>query len=210
MTTPLVTSIAIEELTSGNLKTGKPAVATLLDRGALPQAGAALASVPTQQLNDPGISFLRGRLAWQQLQTGNKDYGPEDVRRFWERAVKKQPKSIAYLNALGFAYYAEGKFNRANQTWYNALSLIKEDKTIPQEALNTYAGLALGLKQLAQKQSSGKQRSILLNQAISLRQKVIIEDPLNFQPDALSNNWMWSEQAIQDWRSLVATTARAN
>jgi len=27
---------------------------------------------------------------------------------------------------------------------------------------------------------------------------------VNFQPDALSKNWLWTEKAIQDWRSLLA------
>jgi hypothetical protein len=37
-----------------------------------------------------------------------------------------------------------------------------------------------------------------------MRQYVMTNDPANFQPEALSNNWVWSEKAIQDWRSLLA------
>jgi hypothetical protein len=43
-----------------------------------------------------------------------------------------------------------------------------------------------------------------LNESLKLRQKVMIDDPVNFQSDALSKNWLWSEKAIQDWRALLA------
>jgi hypothetical protein len=69
--------------------------------------------------------------------------------------------------------------------------------------LTTYAGLALGMWKSAQ-QLPAEQRSRLLNESLKLRQKVMTDDPVNFQSDALSKNWLWSEKAIQDWRSLLA------
>ena len=203
VTTPIVTSIAIEEFNQGNIEIGQPAVEALLDRGALPQAEAALKGVPIEHLDDPHISFLRGRLAWQFVQAGNQNYDLLDARRYWETTAKQQ-ESITYLNALGFAYYAEGNFNRANQAWYDAISLVEKQPKLPQEALNTYAGLALGLRQLAQNKS-GEQKTILLNKALKLRQQVMSQDPVNFQADSLTKNWMWSEEAIKDWKSLLPT-----
>jgi hypothetical protein len=58
----------------------------------------------------------------------------------------------------GFAYYAEGDFDRANQAWFDALYLTEETKetaqasgsTAKKEALTIYAGLAMGLRQSAQ------------------------------------------------------------
>jgi hypothetical protein len=77
--------------------------------------------------------------------------------------------------------------------------------TAKQEALTIYAGLAMGLRQSAQAQPADK-RASLLNESLKLRQKVMSDDAVNFQPDALSKNWLWSQKAIQDWRSLLAVS----
>ena len=199
--TSTVTVAAIEQFGQNNLAAAVPAVEELLNRGALQQAKGALDTVSRQQIDDAAISFLRGRLAWQSIQTGNKDYSLDDARRFWEVAVKKQPKSIAYLNALGFAYYAEGNFKRANEVLFDALYLTGENKP-NQNTLTTYAGLALGLKELAKTQPDDK-RTKLLDESKKLRQKVMTDDPVNFQPEALSKNWLWSEKIIQDWQKAI-------
>lgn len=209
--TATVTNIAIEKFSQGNIATGQKAVEALLDRGALPQAKSALDAVPKSQLDDPAVSFLKGRLAWQSVQTGSKDFSLQDARRYWEWAQKKQPNSSAYLSALGFAYYAEGNYDRANQAWLDARTLseavkVKADatrNTANKEVLNTYAGLALGLRQAAQKLPTQK-RAKTLKLSSQYRQYVMSNDPVNFQPDALSKNWLWSEKAIRDWRSLLA------
>jgi tetratricopeptide (TPR) repeat protein len=211
--TATVTSMAIEQFSQGKLATGQTAVEELLNRGALEQASAALAVVPRTQIDNPSVSFLSGRLAWQSVQAGSKDYNVSDARRYWETAHRAQPKSSTYLNALGFAYYAEGNFDRANQAWFDALYLIDASKpgetatgdTAKQEALTIYAGLAMGLYKSAQKQPVDK-RAALLSESLKLRQKVITDDPLNFQPNALSKNWLWTDKAIKDWRSLLATS----
>ncbi len=209
--TAKVTAIAIEQLSQGNLVAGQKSVEALLDRGALQAADAALAVVPNEKLEDPAVSFLRGRLVWQSIQAGNQDYDVSDARRYWETANKAQPKSSSYLNALGFAYYAEGEYERANNAWWEALNQIETRQgattvatdQVKQEILTTYAGLALGMWKSAQ-QLPAEQRSRLLNESLKLRQKVMTDDPVNFQSDALSKNWLWSEKAIQDWRSLLA------
>lgn len=209
--TATVTNIAIEQLSRGNISVGQKSVEELLNRGALPQAKAALDAVPQTQLDQPIVSFLRGRLAWQFIQQGSKDYNIDDARRYWEIAVKGNPNSAEYYKALGFAYYAEGDFNRANNAWLDALTHLGKSNnesdiagvTAKQDELNVYAGLALGFWKSAQKQSEPK-RANLLNESLKLRQKVQTDDPVNFQPEALSKNWLWSESAIEDWSQLVA------
>lgn len=210
--TKTVTGIAIEKVTQGNLTYGQDAVEALLDRGALPSATAVLDTIPPSQINEPDVSFLKGRLAWQYVQAGNEDYSVDDARRFWVIAHKQQAESWQYLNALGFAYYAEGDFQRANNAWFEALTRIQTEEeatddaaTLTEEVLSTYAGLALGLWQSSQNPelSADKQES-LLKESLKFRDKVMTDKPINFQPDALSKNWLWSEQAIQDWRSLLA------
>jgi CHAT domain-containing protein len=209
-----LTGIAIEQFSQGNIATGQKAVEKLLNNGALPQAKAALEAVPKARLDDPTVSFLRGRLAWQSVQAGSKDYDVSDARRYWETAHKKQPKSSAYLNALAFSYYGEGNFERANNAWWEALKLSKEgqgavavpgDAAKKEELTTIYAGLALGTWKSAQQQPADK-RARLSSLSRELRQKVMTDDPVNFQPNALSKNWLWSEKAIQDWRSLLATS----
>lgn len=210
--TKKVRTIAIEHLSQGNIVAGQQAVEALLDREALLDAETALKVVEKSQLDNPAISFLRGRVAWQALKQGSRDYNISDARRYWEWAHKQQPKSVDYLTALGFAYYAEGNYDRANQAWFDALYLMEEAKAAQKataskankDALTTYAGLALGLRQSAQKQPSDK-RATLLRESQKLRRKVIADDPINFQPDALSKNWLWTENAIRDWRSLLAS-----
>lgn len=211
--TSRVVTIATEQFSQGNIARGTEAVEALLNRGALSQADAALSVVASSQLDNPTISFLRGRLAWQSIQTGDTNYSISDARRYWETAAKAKPDHAAYHNALGFAYYAEGDFERANNAWLDALTLIEQEQidadvagnAAKKQALNAYAGLALGFWKSAQEQS-GEKRSNLLNESVKLRQKVLQDDPENFQPNALNQNWLWSQQAIQDWRSLLGET----
>ena len=188
-------------------------------------------------IDDPAVSFLRGRLAWQSMQTGNQDYSVDDARRYWETAVRQQAEAeqpdaatlALYQNALGFAYYAEGNWERANRAWFQALYLQEETQTtapapesetattpttaaIPgaattaqpakQENLMAYAGLALVIAKSAQNQPA-EQRASLQNEAAKLYQKVMTENPVAFQPEALSKNWMWTEAAIKDWVALA-------
>ena len=209
--TSKLTEIASQQLREGNIATGQKAVEELLNREALPQAKAALAAVPKAKLDQPAVSFLRGRLAWQFVKKGNRDFALSDAQGFWYTAHKAEPKSLTYLNALGFAYYNQGKFDKANEAWLEALKLNEpkqsKAKVAPdsakKEVLNTYAGLAMGLWQIAQKQPAN-QRGKLMNKALGMRQQVMTADPVNFQPETLSKDWLWSEKAIQDWRNLLA------
>ncbi|MCC5643843.1 CHAT domain-containing protein [Nostoc sp. CHAB 5824] len=210
-TTGIVTATATEDLSQGDLRSGLLAVEELLNRGAVTAAETALKLIPSKQADDPSVNFYKGRLAWQSVQAGNNNYSVDDARRYWETAAKANPESLLYNNALGFAYYTEGNLNRANDSWFKALNLaLKEQNTdstsrktaVPQDALTSYAGLALGLYKSALSQSSGKQTQYL-NEAIKLRQLVVKSDPVNFQVDKLAKNWLWTEKAIEDWRSLL-------
>ncbi|MEH1904885.1 MAG: cell division protein HetF [Nostoc sp.] len=206
--TGIVAATATEKLSQGDLQGGLLAVEELLNRGALAAADTALKLIPNKQADQPSVNFYKGRLAWQSIQTGDNNYSVDDARRYWETAAKAKPESLLYNNALGFAYYTEGNLNRANDSWFKALNLaLKEQKTdststVPKDALTSYAGLALGLYKSALSQSSGKQTQYL-NEAIKLRQLVLKSDLVNFQVDKLAKNWLWTEKAIADWRSLL-------
>lgn len=209
--TATVTAIAIESFSKPDLDRGNAAVSALLDRGALAQAKAALATVPNQTLDDPGVSFLRGRLAWQSLQSGDNTFSIDDARRYWETAAKADPENPLYQNALGFAYYLEGNLNRANDVWLAALAADESapagaagDKatTLAPATLNAYAGLALTLAKAAQNESPDQQAN-LRSKAAKLYQMVMLEDPVRFQADALAKNWLWTETMIREWQAIA-------
>ncbi|MGF1493502.1 MAG: CHAT domain-containing protein [Microcoleaceae cyanobacterium] len=122
-----VLGIAIEQFGKSNRAAAVEATAELLSRGALPEATAALAAVPISMQDTPEINFLRGRLAWQSIQQGTTEYTINDVRRYWARAVQQDPTSLKYQNALGFAYYSEGKLDRAYETWIKVLEQAEPD-----------------------------------------------------------------------------------
>ncbi|WP_017303544.1 CHAT domain-containing tetratricopeptide repeat protein [Spirulina subsalsa] len=209
VSTEQLTSFAIEQFNQGNLETGAIAVETLLERNVLSHGASVLAGVKPEQRDTPEILFLLGRLAWQSVQIGDSRYSVSDARRYWSSAIQKAPEKVKYHNALGFAYYAEGNYDQANQTWYDALELLDSqmvgggDEGMDRVTLNTYAGLALGLQKLAENQT-GDARTTLLNKAYKLRQTVMNEDPLGFQVDRLAQDWLWTESAIADWQSLAS------
>jgi CHAT domain len=215
--TELVTAYATEKLSQGDLEAGLKAVEALLNRNALAAAKTSLDVVPQQYIKEASVNFYKGRLAWQSVQVGDRNFSIDDARRYWETAVKVQPDSVIYTNALGFAFYAEGNLNRANDSWFRALSLAtaKEQKpsATPMSAsatvkvkqrddLTAFAGLALGLYKTAQEESGAK-REQYLNEAVKLRQKVVTDDPYNFQMDKLVQSWLWNEKALQDWKALL-------
>ncbi len=204
-----ITTIAISAFNRGDLATGQQAIEELLkpERGGLKYAKEALTALPNQK-DTPVISFLRGRLAWQSVQAGDANFSIDDARRYWETAIKGGSKLALYYNALGFAYYAEGNLKQANEAWFQALYLHEEKKAsnhnlvMSTDALTSYAGLALAFVKTAQTKSND-QKVRLLSEAIKLREKVMTDDSKDFQPNALSKNWMWNETAIKDWQLLL-------
>jgi tetratricopeptide (TPR) repeat protein len=213
--TGIVTATATEKLSLGNLEEGLEAVTILLNRGAFPQAEKALDLVPPQETQNPAVQFLRGRVAWQFAQTRDKKYSIDDARRYWETAVRDQPNSVLYNNALGFAYYAEGNLLRATDAWFKAVNLSsKQEETknapvdstnnvIPSDATTAYAGLALGIYKSVKSQPTAEKQKRYLQEAIKLRQKVILDEPDKFTLDKLAQNWLWTDQSVADWRSLL-------
>lgn len=215
--TEAVTAIAIDRLSHADLDTGQQAVTALLDRSALAEARAALATVPNRNLSDPRVTFLWGRLIWQSLQTGDpQNYTIDDARRYWETAVRDQPNVPAFRNALGFAYLAEGNLERANREWLRSLSLSEQilaqnpqaqNQPLPADMLTAYAGMAIALHQSANQQPPAVQAN-LRKRADELYRLVTAQAPEAFQPDSLQKNWLWTEASIRTWQSLGQTVAQ--
>jgi len=222
--TEAVTEYASKQFRQGEINQGLKAVEELLNRDALGNAEAALENVEKDQINNPYLNFVKGRLAWQFIQKGNTKYSIDDARRYWEVATKKDPNSFLYKNALGFAYYAEGNLNRANDSWFKAMELsfrnnpaqnvsnsnglMSVSQKVEKEALAAYAGLALSLYQMSQDLPSDR-KAQYLREALNLVSKVMEDDSQNFQRNSLTQNWLWTEKAINDWQSLLKLEDRS-
>ena len=218
--TPEVGKLAFAYFNEGDAIAGQKALEELLQpqRSALNYAEAVLSGVPEPHKFDSSITFLWGRLAWQAVLSGNPKYSLDDVRRYWTRAVQQEPNNPTYYNALGFAYYADGNFKKAEDAWMESLKLLEKmplvgakNSTTPEtaplesyDALTAYAGFSLILSRSASNLPPGD-RAEVLSKAIKLRKIVLNADPLSFQPDALATDWMWPESALEDWRSLLMT-----
>ncbi len=216
--TPEVGKLAFAYFNEGDAIAGQEAVEELLQpqRSALNYAEAVLSGVPEPHKFDSSITFLWGRLAWQAALSGNPKYSLDDVRRYWTRAIQQEPNNPTYYNALGFAYYADGNFKKAEDAWMESLKLLEKmplmgakNSTIPEstplesyDALTAYAGFSLVMSRSVSNLPPGD-RTQVLSKAIKLRKIVLSVDPLAFQPDALARQWMWPEAALEDWRSLL-------
>ncbi|MGL5194199.1 MAG: CHAT domain-containing protein, partial [Chroococcales cyanobacterium] len=218
--TPEVGKLAFAYFNEGDAIAGQKAVEELLQpqRSALNYAEAVLSGVPEPHKFDSSITFLWGRLAWQAVLSGNPKYSLDDVRRYWTHAVQQEPNNPTYYNALGFAYYADGNFKKAQDAWMESLKILEKmpltgakNSTTPEsaplesyDALTAYAGFSLVLSRSASALAPAEQAQVL-SKAIKLRKIVLNADPLSFQPDALATDWMWPESALEDWRSLLMT-----
>lgn len=182
------------------------AIATeLLNQQAMPQANAVIYEIAVADNADPAeLNFLKGRYAWQMaLQNPQGDYSFNDVRRFWLTAYEQAPEQLAYLNAVGFAYYAENKYEEASKVWSEVTEVITVDPAIGSQS---YAGLALAFYQQAKQKQGGEQKSFA-SKVEKLQKMAIALDPQRMSADALAQNWLWSEQAIADWQELTTTQA---
>jgi tetratricopeptide (TPR) repeat protein len=199
---------ATQRLSRGNVAAAQPIIEALLDRNDTAAASSVMTPVLAQHLNNPTLNFLMGRLAWQARIAGDETYKVDDARRYWEQAVKLKPMP-AYVNALGFAYYEEENLDRAGKTWLrvvkdkNASAENPGNGTAASDLLTAYAGMALVLTKTASALPPNE-RAGKVGEALKLRQQVMTNGATHFSLEALSQNWLWSEKAIRDWRSLQA------
>jgi tetratricopeptide (TPR) repeat protein len=193
-------TIATQSFSQNDLRRGQEAVEQLLDRGALVEAEGALNTVTASQVENPSVSYLRGRVAWEAVRRNkNSTYSVEDARRYWLMAAKAQPTNAVYQNALGFAFYAEGDWKRAQEAWEKAATLVAtQPGSGNAEKLVAEAGQALVLIKESEKSPDRKAK------AIELRDRVMQANPTAFTDRQLAADWRWSEAAIGDWKKLMA------
>lgn len=194
-------AIAKQSLNQQNPRPAQDAIESLLNQGAIVEADTALNEANPKQILIPGISYLRGRTSWQLAQQGSTVHSYQDARRSWAIAVQTQPNNVAYQNALGWSYYLEKDYPRATDAWTQVLTLTKDNQS-SLEASTARAGLALNYLQLSKTDRKNDQK--FRSEAIKLRDRVLKDQPQAFSPEALSQNWLWTEQMIADWKALQA------
>jgi tetratricopeptide (TPR) repeat protein len=180
----------------GEMRKSQEAITTLLDQDKLMQAQEALGFASADQQRIAPITYLRGRLGWQFIQKKMGTHSIDDVRRYWALAAQKDPNNAQYQNALGFAYYTEGNYNGAADAWSQVIKI----KPNSSDLAIAEAGIALVYWQKSLK--AGKDAPSFKAKAIEFRDRVLTARPTEFSDDALSKNWLWTEQMIGDWKKL--------
>ena len=213
-----VTAVAILRFNQNDLAAGEIAVTELLNRNDLQSAEAALRNLQPDQVTEPEILFLKGRLVWHQLRQGNPDYAFDDARRYWNTAATDRPGSATYRTALGFAFYAENQLPEAIQAWCQAITLIQKPGTeigagvepecaMPdapigdRAALNAYAGIALALRK-AEADPTRPDLDRIQGKASQLYEQILLSSPDAVDPTQLPEGWLWTTEMIQDWQAL--------
>ena len=221
--TGLVSEFGVASFANDHVEDGQAAVNELLNRGELEKAAEVLDSVPTDEVSSPGISFLQGRLAWQDVHDGEATFSIQDASQFWNYAAQKGDEPL-YHNALGFALYSEGRTEEALDAWKaalialdeNGISIVPGDNSqnlssqdnqlkvdVPQrplsqqDALTAYAGIALAMAQLSAS-TSVEQPYDLLSQAVQIRQ-VVLQSPSGLNPNDSEHHWLWTDALAQEW-----------
>lgn len=177
-------------------------VKRLLDENRLTEAATILTGGGLPEV--PALSLLQARLMLQSIHSGQGNYTLNDVQAELEKATRGSADPVAH-NALGFVYYAQGDLNAANRTWYKLTRFREEtrqDKLPDMDLLTAMAGWALVFQKEASNQPIAQQEA-LFNQAVTLRDDILRVQPGQFQPDVLTEQWMWTDQALNDWRLLL-------
>lgn len=176
--------------------------------------------------DDPTLLFSKGQLQWDLMNQDSfvdNSIGPAEAARSWQNALEAQPNWLEAQVALGFAYYEGGFLEDAIETWENALGAGKEQNLpiltlheIPQDTviqnaptkLHAQLGLAMAYYQQSEQGLTEADSNPLLATAASYWQDVLRATRNEDVTDDLSFHWLWTEQALADWRA--ARTAITN
>ncbi|MEM9215165.1 MAG: CHAT domain-containing protein [Cyanobacteria bacterium P01_F01_bin.150] len=192
-----------------------------LTQNKLEEARDWLDQVSYEDIDEPQIAFLQGRLRWELVNTGDTEFDIEDIRSYWELAAQKAGDKAEYYNALGFALYAGGQMNEAVQAWLKSLEIletqgvavdldavngggssieISPDAIANENALTAYAGMALAFAQLAGESSTPVD---LVSEVVRIQQVISNSNKApQFERAQLEQNWLWTSSAIQEWELL--------
>ena len=208
----------------GALAEDKPEIAAefinqLLDQGDLEAAFGVINAVRPKQLLNPEISFVRGRLVWQQGVTGRGLGTANDAQRYWTTAVETHPEFLEAWVALGFAHYTLGDFNEALRAWKRAIELDRQAlqdidpagqlRFTSEYTTYAYAGLAMVNQKLSELNPVEEQQKQYQQQAAVYFNQVIGIEPLLLDPESLALQWLWSPELIKSWQETINRIAIA-
>lgn len=179
-----------------------------------------LDQVDYDDIDEPQIAFLQGRLRWELINSGDTEFDIEDIRSYWEHAAQTAGDQSEYFNALGFALYAGGQMNDAVEAWLQSLEILESQGVVVdldavtggasiavspeaisnENALTAYAGMALAFAQLAGESSTPVD---LVREVVRIQQVIQNSSAApKFEREQLAQNWLWTESAITEWELL--------
>ncbi|TVP68663.1 MAG: CHAT domain-containing protein [Leptolyngbya sp. LCM1.Bin17] len=208
-----VMASALNAFTTGNLAAARRLMEQLLDQQELATADSVLAAAEPDQLMDPDIAYIRGRMAWQHAAVGNADYNLNDALRAWEQAIEAQANALEAQVGLGFAHYALGNYELATQTWQQAVAIDRShlrdiDPQGRQQVSSpltvyAYAGLAMVHQKQRQITPDTDLQAQHLRQGQAFFAQAIDIDHSLLDPNRLAMHWLWTPTLIQDWRTTT-------
>ncbi len=208
-----VMASALNAFTTGNLAAARRLMEQLLDQQELATADSVLAAAEPDQLMDPDIAYIRGRMAWQHAAVGNADYNLNDALRAWEQAIEAQANALEAQVGLGFAHYALGNYELATQPWQQAVAIDRShlrdiDPQGRQQVSSpltvyAYAGLAMVHQKQRQITPDTDLQAQHLRQGQAFFAQAIDIDHSLLDPNRLAMHWLWTPTLIQDWRTTT-------
>jgi len=209
---PVITE-ALAALTEDKPTTAATFINQLLDQGDTEAAAGVLGSARNEQLLEPELAFVRGRLAWQESITGRGLGTAYDAQRDWTTAVKAEPDFLEAWVALGFANYTLGDFNGALKAWQRATEIDRsrlqdtdpagQRRFTSEATLDAYAGLAMVNQKLGELNPVERDKTEYQQRAKAYFEQVISIEPLRLNPETLALNWIWSPDLIKSWQTTV-------
>lgn len=202
---------------SNNLDTAVMMTKTLIDNGDYQAAINALDNAKSTQERDPIVAFFRGRAQWGLARQGVTEFAAADAMRSWTAGLEEEPDWMEFTMALGFAQYAVGQPEKALDTWQRAINLAADqpkgmiyfsDQTVPQYAVNAYAGLAMAALDQSKIAADPSERAELLERAVGAYKQVLERAPGEFNEDTLGRNWLWTTELINDWEQTKEELSR--
>jgi tetratricopeptide (TPR) repeat protein len=209
-----VISSAVAALASDKPEVAAKIIHQLLDQGDVEAALGILGYAGPDQLLEPEIAFVRGRLAWQSAVTGQEVGTIFDARRYWIDAVEADPDFIEAWVALGFVNYQMGDFDAALKAWQRAVDIDRQQlrdgdpsgqlRFMSKVTSYAYAGLAMVNLKLGELNPLEEQREQYQQRAKAYFDQVITLQPRLLDPNALTLEWwIWSPELIKSWQTAV-------
>ena len=214
-----VITSAIGALTEDNPETAAKFITQLLDQSDIEAASGVLGSASAQQLREPPIAFVRGRLAWQEYTTGRGTGTAYDAQRYWDTAVKADPNFLEAWVALGFSHYVLGDYHGAKDAWEQAVTLDRKALQDIDPAgqrrfafkltTDAYAGLAMVNQKLGELSPTEREQEQYQQKAETYLSQAVNVEPMLLDPETLALEWIWSPELISFWQTAVERISTA-